>query len=126
MLLEEWVKMAKVFTTEEAAELLRVSPRTVCQWLRSGKIPGRKVGKFWLIPEAALLDWLAGTHGQLSPRRGPALAPTRTAVASPSKPIWERIVEAVSDLPEEVLQRLPEDGSEQLDHYVYGWPKKQQ
>ena len=41
-----------------------------------------------------------------------------------SKPLWERIVETFSDLSEEDLERLPVDGAAQVDHYVYGLPKR--
>jgi putative addiction module CopG family antidote len=34
------------------------------------------------------------------------------------------IDELMSDLPMEVLERLPEDGAAQHDHYIYGTPKR--
>jgi len=42
-----------------------------------------------------------------------------------AKPIWETAAELLADLPEEELARLPADGSEQIDHYVYGSPKRE-
>ena len=44
----------KMFTPEEAAEVLGVSAYTVGQWLRAGKIRGVKVGRLWRVPESAL------------------------------------------------------------------------
>jgi hypothetical protein len=41
------------------------------------------------------------------------------------KPIWEEIVELMRDVPAEELAKLPPDASENLDHYLYGAPKKQ-
>jgi excisionase family DNA binding protein len=52
--------MTKVLTAEDAAERLHTTTRTVRRWLRDGRIPGRKVGKAWLIPEAALTKFLRG------------------------------------------------------------------
>lgn len=36
-------------TPEEVAVLLRVSTRTVYEWLRSGKLPAVQIGKVWRI-----------------------------------------------------------------------------
>ena len=40
------------------------------------------------------------------------------------KPIWERAVEIMKDVPDDELAKLPVDGAEQVDHYVYGTPKR--
>ncbi len=42
----------------------------------------------------------------------------------PRKSIWEDIREIAADVPDEVWERLPRDGAEQHDHYLYGSPKK--
>jgi len=41
----------KLYTQEEAAEALGISPLTLGNWLRAGKIIGTKVGKKWRITE---------------------------------------------------------------------------
>ena len=41
-----------------------------------------------------------------------------------SRPIWEIIEERVSKLSDETLKKLPIDGAENHDHYLYGAPKK--
>ena len=41
-----------------------------------------------------------------------------------SRPIWEVIEERVSKLSAETLEKLPIDGAENHDHYLYGAPKK--
>lgn len=41
-----------------------------------------------------------------------------------SRPIWEIIDERVSKLSAETLEKLPTDGAENHDHYLYGAPKK--
>jgi len=42
----------------------------------------------------------------------------------PSKTIWQEIREIVQDVPNEEWERLPRDGSANLDHYLYGAPKR--
>jgi hypothetical protein len=40
------------------------------------------------------------------------------------RPIWEVIAERVKEIPEEELDKIPHDGAENHDHYLYGAPKK--
>jgi Arc/MetJ-type ribon-helix-helix transcriptional regulator len=40
------------------------------------------------------------------------------------KPIWERILERSAGIPDEEWDKLPVDGAEQHDHYLYGTPKR--
>jgi Arc/MetJ-type ribon-helix-helix transcriptional regulator len=40
------------------------------------------------------------------------------------KPIWERILERSAAIPDEEWDKLPVDGAEQHDHYIYGTPKR--
>ena len=42
----------------------------------------------------------------------------------PPRPIWEMVEELLRDIPQEVQDSLPTDGSEQHDHYIYGTPKR--
>ena len=39
--------------------------------------------------------------------------------------IWDTIETIMSDVPDEVLATIPRDGSINVDHYLYGAPKKQ-
>ncbi len=49
----------------------------------------------------------------------------KSAVAQPTAmSILDMVEQMTSGLPEEVLDRLPTDGAQELDHYVYGTPKK--
>jgi hypothetical protein len=41
-----------------------------------------------------------------------------------SQPIWEVITENMKHVPREDLAALPRDGASQIDHYVYGLPKR--
>ncbi len=40
------------------------------------------------------------------------------------KPLLEEIREIYQDMPDAEWEKLPRDGSENLDHYLYGAPKK--
>jgi hypothetical protein len=51
--------------------------------------------------------------------------PSAPEIETTITPIWEVITELMQDIPEEELQRLPPDLSENLDHYLYGTPKRQ-
>ena len=44
--------------------------------------------------------------------------------APDSKPIWEVFEEITASIPEEEWAKLPVDGAEQHDHYLYGVPKR--
>jgi hypothetical protein len=87
----------------------------------------RETGK--AIP--ALLDEaLQGLQAQVQLRRenGTATAHatgTRTAGSHDTRPpIWEALIDASLDIPDDELDRLPTDGATQHDHYIYGTPKR--
>lgn len=40
------------------------------------------------------------------------------------KSLWADIREIVRDVPEQVWEQMPEDGSLNVDHYLYGAPKR--
>lgn len=46
------------------------------------------------------------------------------ADTEPKLSIWDRIIERSKNIPDDVWAELPTDGSEQLDHYLYGNPRK--
>jgi len=57
--------------------------------------------------------------------RNPAAAPSAGPAATYTrKPLWERAAELRKSIPEEEWAKLPADGAEQLDHYIYGSPKR--
>jgi excisionase family DNA binding protein len=60
--------MARVFTVDEAAVYLRVTPYTVRKWLRRGRIRGSKMGRVYRIFESELEAFLrAGQVGEEMP-----------------------------------------------------------
>jgi hypothetical protein len=87
----------------------------------------RQTGK--PIP-ALLAEALAVLQAQerSGPERGrrDVQEPAPPVMASPEapKPIWEIFAEASQTIPEEELAHLPPDLAAQVDHYVYGVPKR--
>ena len=39
-------------------------------------------------------------------------------------PIWEVVTDIMNGVPDEVFDRLPKDAASQVDHYIYGLPKR--
>ena len=39
-------------------------------------------------------------------------------------PAWQRVLDHMNAVPDEDFDRIPADSSEQLDHYIYGTPKR--
>jgi len=48
----------------------------------------------------------------------------RVTVEPARPPIWERIAALTADAPPEELAKPPVDGAAQIDHYLYGTPKR--
>ena len=51
--------MSQILTVEQAAEKLQMTTKIVREYLRVGKIPGRKVGKAWRVLESDLEHWIS-------------------------------------------------------------------
>ncbi len=50
-----------LLTVEEAAALLRISPKTAKDWARAGELPGAfKIGREWRVKRDELLAWMNG------------------------------------------------------------------
>jgi hypothetical protein len=48
----------------------------------------------------------------------------RPCLNGDDRPIWEIITEQMKDVPDQVFDVLPKDAASQVDHYVYGLPKR--
>jgi Arc/MetJ-type ribon-helix-helix transcriptional regulator len=48
----------------------------------------------------------------------------QTSADPTDQPIWKRILERSAAIPDEEWDKLPVDGAEQHDHYLYGVPKR--
>ncbi len=72
---------------------------------------------------AAVRDYLQRLQDQPQTVANPP--PATKAEAVPAyKPIWEVAAEIRGSIPAEEWAKLPKDGGEQLDHYIYGSPKR--
>jgi hypothetical protein len=49
---------------------------------------------------------------------------TTPTAAETTKSFWEKALEASLRIPDEELDRLPSDLAAQVDHYIYGTPKR--
>jgi Arc/MetJ-type ribon-helix-helix transcriptional regulator len=76
------------------------------------------------MAEAARLLLRQLKHGQAQAVPDKTVA-SEDPAALPRKPIWERILERSAAIPDEEWDKLPVDGAEQHDHYIYGTPKRQ-
>jgi excisionase family DNA binding protein len=52
-----------VKTVDEIADELQVHRITIYRLLKSGKIPGFKIGRVWRFDSEQVRDWLAHAHG---------------------------------------------------------------
>ncbi len=41
-----------------------------------------------------------------------------------AQPAWQLVLENMAKVPDEVFEGIPADASEQLDHYIYGSPRR--
>jgi putative addiction module CopG family antidote len=41
-----------------------------------------------------------------------------------AEPVWQKLLRIMSTVPDEVFDRIPADSAEQLDHYIYGTPRR--
>lgn len=52
------------------------------------------------------------------------LGETQAAPTTTARPIWEIFEQLSQQVPPEDWSKLPSDGAEQHDHYLYGAPKR--
>ena len=84
--------------------------RFVREEVQSGRFPS----------EEAVLEEALTLLEQREQHQGPS----RPQHGTSTKPIGEIIDELMSDVPDDVLDRLPVDGAAQHDHYIYGTPRR--
>jgi len=86
------------------------------------ELPPDKEGVFRAQAEAlglSIEQWLLRLAEQTTPAAAPPEAQKRDR-----RPIWEVIADNMKSVPPEDLALLPRDGASQIDHYVYGLPKR--
>ena len=52
----------EVLTSDEAAQLLKVSRKTVLQHARLGEVPGAKLGRVWRFRRSELIEFVTSTR----------------------------------------------------------------
>lgn len=57
---------SRILTVPQAAEKLQMNPSIVRDYLRLGKLPGRKVGRAWRVLESDLEQWIS--TGRIEPK----------------------------------------------------------
>jgi excisionase family DNA binding protein len=60
--------MARILTVEQAAKKLQMTPKVVREYLRVGKLPGRKVGRAWRVLESDIERWISTGQSDRGPR----------------------------------------------------------
>jgi len=60
--MESNVQVVRFLTVKEAAEVLRLNPRTVKAMIRRNELPAFKVGSRWRFRESQLTKWLEGIN----------------------------------------------------------------
>ena len=49
----------KVFTLDEVADILKVTKRTLYNYIKAGKLPAVKIGKYWRVSEESLQAFIS-------------------------------------------------------------------
>ena len=73
-----------------------------------------------------MVDTLVRDYVQRTRQQPAATHPSPAGPSTPPKrkPLWERAAELRQSIPAEEWDKLPTDGARQLDHYLYGSPKR--
>jgi excisionase family DNA binding protein len=58
------ISLPQFLTVEEVAELLRVSPRSVYDWVSQGVIPYHKAGRRTIFLLDEILDWTSKNNDE--------------------------------------------------------------
>jgi excisionase family DNA binding protein len=66
----ETLGIGRLFTTQEVAEIFRVSQRTVEKWVSAGVLPGKRIGRVFRVRQADL-----EAFGEVASPRPPAPPP---------------------------------------------------
>jgi excisionase family DNA binding protein len=96
--------MQRFMTPVEAAAVLRVSIRTIYDWLADGRLQASKPGRHWLISEQNIQDCLDGktlpkasSAGNDGERATPGPAP-KSSPALPELVVVERVLPSTAAL----------------------------
>lgn len=62
-LFEEHIEFEPLLSTDEAAALLNIHPKTLQKLARAGGVIGIRIGKLWRFRASSLNEWLAKMTG---------------------------------------------------------------
>ena len=94
------MKENEIMTLEEVANFLRMSERTVTEWVNKGKLPGGKFGTSWRFRRTEIENWV---NSQLSPNIKNISEESESLVSLLSK---ERILFLETQNKEETINKL--------------------
>lgn len=92
-----------LLTPEQVAEELQINIHTIWNWLRQGKLKGKKMGRLWRIPRENLDEFLGvdeTDYGAYSCKLNLHIDPDTVAIQS------DEFGEMVTHLPDEIVQSL--------------------
>ena len=52
--------LAKIMTTKELSQYLKLHPITICKYASRGDIPAVRIGRNWRFNKEAIDDWISG------------------------------------------------------------------
>jgi len=117
--------MSRALTVEQAAEYLQLSPYTIRQWLRTGKLPGRKIGRVYRILDSDLEALVGADRSQTADavREKAAALDYPVAEAKPKarrkrrKPVGFGSLAHVAGLSSETYLKVEQDERERENRY---------
>jgi excisionase family DNA binding protein len=57
VVLPEATELGRLYSTDEVAQILNVTPRTVQHWIRIGKLPAMRYGRLYRVPAKDLQEF---------------------------------------------------------------------
>ncbi len=76
--------------------------------------------------QATTLEAKAAAEGLTVEQWIQRLAEPEPRASEPRRHIADLILDNMKDVPPEIMATMPSDGASQHDHYIYGWPKKEE
>jgi excisionase family DNA binding protein len=91
----------EIMTMEQAADLLQVSVRTLQRMVKTGDIPGRRVGRQWRFDREQLKEWVRGEASTSATARA-----QRDLIEQEARRLGVDLPQTLIDLQQAALKRL--------------------
>lgn len=95
-----------------------LTPETLEVLTELAEESGKRGKDLSTVLREAVTAYLARSSEEAKPNGAPTTKEVR--------PIWDVFDDIIKTIPEEEFAKLPTDGAEHHDHYLYGLPKKPQ